>query len=76
MCVILLGLTDWFSPIQGETGPSGPTGASGARGAPVSSSLCRVHSVQFTPKLISWCVSGTELMLEITKPLLNYKSTS
>ena len=39
MLVHLVGLTDCFSPIQGETGPSGPTGASGTRGAPVSTSI-------------------------------------
>lgn len=33
-------LTDWFFPIQGETGPSGPNGAPGTRGAPVSTIFC------------------------------------
>lgn len=43
-------MTDWFSPIQGETGPSGPTGAPGARGAPVSTFFVHMHSEQYPPK--------------------------
>lgn len=57
MFIILVGLTDWFSPIQGETGPTGPTGATGVRGAPVSASFCNLsHN-----RVISWCVFGLEI---------------
>lgn len=41
----MVGSTDWFYSIQGETGPTGPTGVSGARGAPVSPSFCHVYIV-------------------------------
>lgn len=37
-------LTDWFSPVQGETGPTGPNGAPGTRGAPVSTFFCQSNS--------------------------------
>lgn len=47
MLVDLVGLTDCFSPIQGETGPSGPSGAPGSRGAPVSTSVCHIYMSQY-----------------------------
>ena len=61
MFVILDGLTDWFSPIQGETGPTGPTGATGVRGAPVSTSFCNLSQYALNNSIVSWYAFGLEI---------------